>query len=77
MIKDWSKFNESTTSDNFKDEVNKIRQYFLDYEDSDIVSYEMLICGYSGVKERDLHWSVNPNNGNFDRWVKFSDRRSE
>lgn len=69
MIKDWSKFNESTTSDNFKDEVNKIRQYFLDYEDSDIVSYEMLICGYSGVKERDLHWSVNPNNGNFDRWL--------
>jgi len=69
MIKDWSKFNESNSSDNFRDEVNKIRQYFMEYEDDNIVSYEMYVCGYSGVKERDLHWPVNPNNGNFERWV--------
>ena len=70
MIKDWSKFNESNSSDLFKDEVNKIRQYFLEYEDDDIVSYEMCVCGFSSrVKERDMLWSVNPNNGNFERWV--------
>ena len=69
MIKDWSKFNESSSSDNFKDEVNKIRQYFLEYEDDDIVSYEMYVCGFGGVRERDMLWSVNPNNGNFERWV--------
>jgi len=64
MIRNWKKFNESTSSDNFRDEVNKIRQYFVEYEDDDIVSYEMYVCGYSGVKERDMLWSVNPNNGN-------------
>jgi hypothetical protein len=70
MIKDWSKFNESLSSDLFKDEVNKIRQYFLEYEDDDIISYEMYVCGFgSRVKERDMLWSVNPNNGNFERWV--------
>jgi hypothetical protein len=70
MIKDWSKFNESNSSDSFKDEVNKIREYFVEYEDDDVVSYSMCVCGYSGVKERDMLWSVNPNNGNFERWVQ-------
>ena len=65
MIKDWSKFNESNSTDSFKSEVNKIRQYFLEYEDEDMVSYEMYVCGFSRVKERDMLWSVNPNNGNF------------
>ena len=70
MIKNWSIFNESSSYDNFKDEVNKIRQYFLEYEDDDIISYEMYVCGFgSRVKERDMLWSVNPNNGNFERWV--------
>ena len=70
MIKDWSKFNESNSTDTFKSEVNKIRQYFLEYEDDDIISYEMYVCGFgSRVKERDMLWSVNPNNGNFERWV--------
>jgi hypothetical protein len=69
MIKRWSKFNEGNTSDLFKDEINKIRKYFIEYEDDDVVSYEMYVCGYSGVKERDMSWSVNPNNGNFERWV--------
>lgn len=70
MIKDWSKFNESNSTDSFKSEVNKIRQYFLEYEDDDIISYEMYVCGFgSRVKERDMLWSVNPNNGNFERWV--------
>ena len=70
MIKDWSKFNESNSTDSFKSEVNKIRQYFLEYEDDDIISYEMYVCGFgSRVKECDMLWSVNPNNGNFERWV--------
>ena len=69
MIKDWSKFNESNSTDTFKSEVNKIRQYFLEYEDEDMVSYEMYVCGFSRVKERDMLWSVNTNNGNFERWV--------
>ena len=70
MIKNWSIFNESSSYDNFKDEVNKIRQYFLEYEDDDIISYEMYVCGFgSRVKECDMLWSVNPNNGNFERWV--------
>jgi len=69
MIKDWSKFNESNSTDTFKSEVNKIRQYFLEYEDENMVSYEMYVCGFSRVKERDMLWSVNPNNGNFERWV--------
>jgi hypothetical protein len=70
MIKDWSKFNESASSDNFKSEVQKIRSYFVEYEDDNIVSYSMCVCGYSGVGERDMLWSVNPNNGNFERWVQ-------
>jgi hypothetical protein len=70
MIKDWSKFNESNSTDSFKSEVNKIRQYFLEYEDDDIISYEMYVCGFdTRVKERDMLWSVNPNTGNFERWV--------
>lgn len=66
MIKDWSKFNENASSDNFKDEVNKIRQYFMEYEDENMVSYEMYVCGQ---KENEMLWSVNPNNGNFERWL--------
>lgn len=69
MIKDWSKFNESNSTDTFKSEVNKIRQYFLEYEDENMVSYEMYVCGFSRVKERDMLWSVNPTNGNFERWI--------
>lgn len=69
MIKNWQIFNESNSTDTFKSEVNKIRQYFLEYEDDNIVSYEILVCGFGGVKERDILWSVNPNNGNFERWV--------
>lgn len=67
MIKDWSKFNESVSSDNFRDELNKIRQYFLEFEDNNIVSYEMYVCGQ---KENDMLWSINPNTGNFDTWVE-------
>lgn len=75
MIKDWSKFNESSSSDNFKDEVNKIRQNFLDYEDDDVISYQIYICGSGNSrsqhkKETEMNWSVNPNNGNFDRWLE-------
>lgn len=66
MIKKWSKFNENVSSDNFKDEVNKIRQYFMEYEDENMVSYEMYVCGQ---KENEMLWSVNPNNGNFERWL--------
>jgi hypothetical protein len=70
MIKDWLKFNESNSSNSFKEEINKIRKFFMEYEDDDIVSYEMYVCGFSSrVKERDMLWSVNPNNGNFERWV--------
>ena len=29
----------------------------------------MYVCGFGGVRERDMLWSVNPNNGNFERWV--------
>ena len=70
MIKDWSKFNESNSSNSFKEEINKIRKFFMEYEDDDIVSYEMYVCGFdTRVKERDMLWSVNPNTGNFERWV--------
>jgi hypothetical protein len=42
----------------------------MEYEDDDIVSYEMYVCGFdTRVKERDMLWSVNPNTGNFERWV--------
>lgn len=66
MIKKWSKFNESASSDSFRDELKKIRQYFMEYEDDNIVSYEMYVCGQ---KENEMLWSVNPNNGNFERWI--------
>lgn len=70
MIKDWLKFNESNSSNSFKEEINKIRKFFMEYEDDDIVSYEMYVCGSdTRVKERDMLWSVNPNTGNFERWV--------
>ncbi len=77
MIKDWSKFNESVSSDNFRDEVNKIRQYFLEYEDDDIVSYEMYVCGNQYWKENQMLSSVNPNNGNFERWVGSQTEEAE
>jgi hypothetical protein len=66
MIKDWSKFNESNSSNSFKEEINKIRKFFMEYEDDDIVSYEMYVCH---LKESQMLWSVNPINGNFERWV--------
>ena len=72
MIKRWSTFNESASSDNFRDEVNKIRQYFLEYEDDNIVSYQMYAFTRTftyGRRENEMLWSVNPNTGNFDRWV--------
>ena len=70
MIKDWSKFNESNSSNSFKEDINKIRKFFIEYEDDDIVSYEMYVCGFdTRVKERDMLWSVNPNTGNFERWL--------
>jgi hypothetical protein len=70
MIKDWLKYNESNSSNSFKEEINKIRKFFMEYEDDDIVSYEMYVCGFdTRVKERDMLWSVNPNTGNFERWV--------
>lgn len=74
MIKDWSKFNESVSSDSFKDEVNKIRQFFIEYEDDNIISYEMYVCGQ---KENQMLWSVNPNNGNFERWLNSQTEEAE
>ena len=74
MIKDWSKFNESNSTDTFKSEVNKIRQYFIEYEDDDIVSYELYVCGQ---RENQMLWSVNPNNGNFERWVNSQTEEAE
>ncbi len=66
MIKLWSAFNESNSLDNFKSEVENIRNYFIEFEDSNSISYEMKVIG---VRENDMCWSINPNTGNFDRWL--------
>jgi hypothetical protein len=66
MIKRWSTFNESNSVDNFKSEVEKIRSYFIEFEDINSTSYEMKVIGSS---ENDMLWSINPNTGNFDRWL--------
>lgn len=74
MIKNWQIFNESNSSDSFKQEVIRIRQYFLEYEDDNIVSYEMYVCGQ---KENEMLWSINPNTGNFDRWIESQTEEAE
>lgn len=66
MIKRWSKFNESNSTDNFKSEVEKIRSYFIEFEDENSVTYEAKVIGKSEV---DMMWSINPNSGAFDRWI--------
>jgi hypothetical protein len=66
MIKRCSTFNESNSVDNFKSEVENIRNYFIEFEDSNSVSYEMKVIGKSEV---DMMWSINPNSGAFDRWL--------
>lgn len=38
MIKKWSKFNESSSSDNFKSELEKIRGYFVEFEDDNNIN---------------------------------------
>ena len=65
-IKDWSKFNESNSTDNFKSEVEKIRSYFVEFEDDNVISYEMKVIG---ITENDMCWSINPNTANFDNWL--------
>lgn len=69
MIRDWLNFNESNLSISFKEEIKNIRQYFLEYEDDDLVSYQIYVCGR--LKEKDLLWSVNPNSGDFTRWSQL------
>jgi hypothetical protein len=71
MIKGWQKFNESNSVDNFTSEVGKIRSYFVEFEDDDVISYEMKVIGAS---ENDMGWSINPNTANFDNWL---DRMTE
>jgi hypothetical protein len=66
MIKRWSTFNESNSVDNFKSEVENIRNYFIEFEDSNSVSYEMKVIGKS---ENDMAWSINPRQGDFERWL--------
>lgn len=71
MIKRWSKFNESNSVDNFKSEVEKIRNYFVEFEDENAISYEIKVLGST---ENDMGWSINPNTANFDNWL---DRMTE
>ncbi len=66
MIKRWSKFNESNSTDNFKSEIEKIRSYFVEFEDDNLVSYEAKVLG---LTENDMLWSINPNTGDFNRWL--------
>jgi hypothetical protein len=66
MIKRWSKFNESNSVDNFKSEVEKIRSYFVEFEDDNLVTYEAKVIGKSEVG---MMRSINPNSGAFDRWL--------
>jgi hypothetical protein len=66
MIKGWQKFNESNSTDNFKSEVQRIRSYFVEFEDDNIISYEMKVIGKS---ENDMAWPINPNTADFDRWL--------
>jgi len=68
MIKRWSKFNESNSVDNFKSIVEDIRSYFIEFEDMNVVSYEMKVFG--STTENDMLWSINPNTGNFDNWLR-------
>lgn len=67
MIKKWSKFNESNSIDNFKSEVEKIRSYFVEFEDLNVISYEMRVIGST---ENDMMWSINTNTGDFNRWLE-------
>jgi hypothetical protein len=69
MIKKWSKFNESNSTDNFKSEVQKIRSYFVEFEDDNVISYEMKVIGKS---ENDMAWPINPNTGDINRWLDVS-----
>ena len=66
MIKRWSTFNESNSTDIFKSEVEKMREFFIEFEDSNSVTYDMKVVGSN---ESDMLWSINPRSGNFDNWL--------
>ena len=58
MINRWENFNESNSSEKFKSEVQKIRSYFVEFEDDNIISYNMRV--HSDDKhEYDMCWSIN------------------
>jgi hypothetical protein len=67
MIKCWSNFNESNSNevDNFKSEVEKIREYFIEFEDTNSITYEVMVISKS---ESSIGWCINPRSGNFDKW---------
>ena len=71
MIKRWSKFNESNSVDNFKSEVEKIRSYFVEFEDENLVTYEIKVMSVfaDGKSEINMMWPINPNIGDFNRWL--------
>ena len=72
MIKRWSTFNESNSTDIFKSEVEKMREFFIEFEDSNSVTYDMKVIGSSHTnskRENDMTWSINPKSGNFDNWL--------
>jgi hypothetical protein len=66
MIKRWSTFNESNSTDIFKSEVEKMREFFIEFEDSNSVTYDMKVIGSN---ESVMLWSINPRSGNFDNWL--------
>jgi hypothetical protein len=68
MINRWEKFNESNSSEKFKSEVQKIRSYFIEFEDDNIISYNMRVH-FDDKDENDMCWSINPNTADFDRWL--------
>jgi Zn-dependent M32 family carboxypeptidase len=57
MIKRWSKFNESNSVDNFKSEVEKIRSYFVEFEDDNLVTYEAKVIGRFDSELRRVDYS--------------------
>ena len=72
MIKRWSTFNESNSTDIFKSEVEKMREFFIEFEDSNSVTYDMKVIGSSHTmskRENDMFWGINPKSGNFDNWL--------
>jgi len=74
MIRRWSTFNESNSTDIFKSEVEKIKEFFIEFEDSNSVTYEMKVIGRSAgsrkQEEFSIHLSFNPRSGDFNRWLE-------